>query len=60
MLSACPGEKSAGKGCRHGQRLLQHPLPPTPTQEEEKKKPPPTMQKEGKKKIFGPPLPEGR
>jgi hypothetical protein len=32
---------------------------PPPTREEEKKKPPPTTQKEGKK-IFGPPLPEGR
>jgi hypothetical protein len=32
--------------------------PPPPTQEEEKKKPPPTTQKEGKKKIFGQPLPE--
>jgi hypothetical protein len=32
----------------------------TPTQEEQKKNPLPTTQKEGKKKIFGPPLPEGR
>jgi hypothetical protein len=38
----------------------QQPPPQPPTQEEEKKKPLPTTQKEGKKKIFGPPLPEGQ